>query len=123
MAKRSDWEKYWASHPFPKEASSFLKENVGFLKKGKLLNIGAMGGSQGVFLTSQGFDVDAFDLCDAGVEHATQLASSRSVSLSVNKAVDLDFFLVPVRKYDSVVIVDFYASPRLFHEAIRGLVP
>jgi len=122
MAKRSDWEKYWAGHPFPKEASSFLKENVSFLKKGKILNLGAMGGSQALFLASQGFEVDAMDLCETGVAHAQELIKTKSAFFAI-KSVDLDFFLVPVRKYDSTAIVDFYASPRLFHEVIRGLVP
>jgi len=106
---------------FGKEPVSLLKSHVGVLKKGKALDIAMGEGRNSVFLASQGFEVEGMDGSAIAIERANALAKEKGVTVSA-KTQNLDFFLMPLMKYDTIVMTYFRPQSRFFSEVRRGLV-
>ncbi len=106
---------------FGKEPVALLKSHVGHLKPGKALDIAMGEGRNAIFLASQGFDVEGMDGNAKAIERANSLAAEKKVTVSA-KTQNLDFFLMPLMKYDTIVMTYFRPQPRFFSEVLRGLV-
>lgn len=117
------WEERYAaqSYLFGKEPVLLLKNHVGSLKKGKALEIAMGEGRNVVFLAEQGFQAEGIDCSAKAVEKAKRLAEEKKVSVET-KVQNLDFFLMPLMKYDTIVMAYFKPLPRFFSEVRRGLV-
>ena len=117
------WEERYASdsYLFGKEPVISLRSQIGCLKKGKALDIAMGEGRNSVFLASQGFQVEGVDCSAKAVEKAKKLAAEKNVSIEA-KTQNLDFFLMPLMKYDSIVMTYFRPQARFFSEVRRGLV-
>jgi len=109
------------SYLFGKEPIAFLKHYVGSLKKGKAIDIACGEGRNAVFLAQQGFTVDAIDCSAKGIEKVKKLAVEKGATLEA-KSQNLDFFLMPLMKYDTILMTYFKPLPRFFSEIRRGLV-
>ncbi len=119
----SVWNERYAkeSFLFGKEPVLVLRNNLEVLKKGKALDVAMGEGRNAVYLAQQGFQVDGVDCSSAAVEKAKKLAAEKKVSLEA-KAQNLDFFLMPLMKYDTIVMSYFRPVKRFFSELRRGLV-
>ena len=117
------WENRYAvtGYLFGKEPIVTLKSFVQQLKPGKILDVAMGEGRNAVFLAQNGFQVEGLDCSAKAVEKAKALATEKKVNIEV-KAQNLDFFLMPLMKYDSIVMSYFKPLPRFFSEIKRGLV-
>lgn len=117
------WQERYASESylFGKEPSPFLKAFYSHLTKGPLLDVAMGEGRNSVFLASQGFQVEGLDCSARAVEKANQLAAEKKVSLQA-KVQNLDFFLMPLMKYSTILMTYYKPAPRFFSELKRGLV-
>lgn len=117
------WETVYTSYDnyvYGKEPSRFLVEFVELLKKGETLDLGMGEGRNAVFLASQGFSVTGIDHSQTAVDRALSLAKNSGVSIQA-KVQSLDFFLIPLMKYDTILISDFHPSLTLMKNLVRGL--
>jgi len=117
------WETRYATsgYLFGKEPIVSLKNFVQNLKPGKVLDVAMGEGRNAVFLAQSGFQVEGIDCSAKAVEKAKGLAQEKKVSIEA-KTQNLDFFLMPLMKYDSIVMSYFKPLPRFFSEIKRGLV-
>jgi tellurite methyltransferase len=117
------WEERYAEskYLFGKEPVLSLKNNLSVLKKGKALDIGMGEGRNAVFLAQNGFEVEGLDCSPKAVEKAKALAAEKNAKLEA-KAQNLDFFLMPLMKYDTILMTYFRPQARFFNEIKRGLV-
>lgn len=106
---------------FGREPIPALKYYVSNLRKGKTLDIAMGEGRNAVFLAENGFQVEGIDCSALAVEKAKKLAASKNVTIEA-KTQNLDFFLMPLMKYDCVLMTYFRPLPRFFSEIRRGLV-
>lgn len=117
------WQERYAGEDylFGKEPSPFLKSFVSHLAKGPTLDVAMGEGRNSAFLASQGFQVEGLDCSSQAIEKANQLATEKKVSFQA-KVQNLDFFLMPLMKYSSIVMAYYKPAPRFFSELKRGLV-
>jgi len=110
-----------ASYLFGKEPSLGVKNRFSDFKSGKVLDIGMGEGRNAVFLAKQGFQVEGIDCSSAGIEKSKKLAQESGVSIDA-KVQNLDFFLMPLMKYDTIILSYMKPLPRFYSEIRRGLV-
>jgi SAM-dependent methyltransferase len=117
------WEERYAPehYVFGKEPALLLKSYVGSLKKGKALEIAMGEGRNAAFLAGQGFQMEGVDCSAKAIEKAKKLAIEKGVTFEA-KVQNLDFFLMPLMKYDTIIMTYFKPLPRFFSEIRRGLV-
>jgi tellurite methyltransferase len=117
------WEERYASEKylFGKEPVLSLKNYVSYLHKGKTLDVAMGEGRNSVFLAQQGFQVEGVDCSTKAIEKAKKLAEEKSVSIEA-KTQNLDFFLMPLMKYDTILMTYYKPQARFFSEILRGLV-
>ncbi|MGP0565986.1 class I SAM-dependent methyltransferase [Nitrospina sp. 32_T5] len=106
---------------FGKQPVPFLKNNVGLLPKGKALDIAMGEGRNGVFLATQGFDVEGWDISPVGLEKARHLAKEHNVSIQT-EVVDLESAELPKNEYD-VILMMYYMQRNLFPQIKEALKP
>ncbi len=106
---------------FGKEPVLVLKNCASALRKGRGLDVAMGEGRNTVFLAQNGFSMEGLDCSSAAVEKARKLASEMNVTVDV-KSQNLDFFLMPLMKYDTIVMTYFKPLKRFFSEIRRGLV-
>lgn len=106
---------------FGKEPCLSIRNHFQILKKGRTLDVAMGEGRNAIFLAKNGFQVEGIDASSRAVEKAKAFASAERVTLEA-KTQNLDFFLMPLMKYDSVVMTYFRPMPRFFSEIRRGLV-
>jgi 2-polyprenyl-3-methyl-5-hydroxy-6-metoxy-1,4-benzoquinol methylase len=115
-------ERYGSSgYLFGKEPCLLVRHHADALRKGKALDVAMGEGRNAVFLAKQGFVVEGVDCSSAAVEKAKRLAEEQGVTVDA-KTQNLDFFLMPLMKYDTVVMTYFKPLPRFYSEIKRGLV-
>lgn len=119
---------YWSgrygatqNYLFGKEPALSVKNHVAVLRKGKALDVAMGEGRNAVFLASKGFTVEGVDCVPKAVERANSLAQEKQVTIEA-KTQNLDFFLMPLMKYDTIVMTYFKPQQRFFSEVRRGLV-
>lgn len=115
------WNNFYSSDAGlrEKEASSFLSQMLGSLKKGKSMDIACGTGRNSFLLAEQGFSVEGIDFSDVAIEKCkARTGSSQNLEFKVQS---LDFFLMPIQKYDTVIVSEYKASSRLIDEIKKGL--
>lgn len=117
------WDQRYSgeNYLFGKEPALLLKNFGSHLKKGKTLDVAMGEGRNAVYLASQGFEVEGLDASKTAVEKAKKLAESKGVSIDV-KSQNLDFFIMPLMKYDSIIMTYYRPVKRFYDEIRRGLV-
>ena len=106
---------------FGKEPTNLLKTFLPQLTKGKALDVAMGEGRNAVFLAANGFTVEGVDCSAKGIEKAKKLAAEKSVQVDA-KVQNLDFFLMPLMKYETIVMTYYKPVVRFFSEIKRGLV-
>ena len=117
------WEGRYAAdkYVFGKEPVLSLKHFVGVLQKGKALDIAMGEGRNTVFLAQQGFQAEGVDCSRKAIDRALALATEKGVTIDA-KVQNLDFFLMPLMKYDTIILSYYRPQARFFSEIRRGLV-
>ncbi len=117
------WEERYAGegYLFGKEPIAFLKHYAGVLKTGRTIDIAMGEGRNAVFLASQGFQVEGVDCSAKAIEKAKRLATEKGGTVEA-KVQNLDFFLMPLMKYQTILMTYFRPQARFFSEIRRGLV-
>jgi len=117
------WEARYArdGYLFGKEPVVTLKTFVDVLKPGKAIDIAMGEGRNSVFLAQKGFQVEGVDCNKDAIERAKKLAAEKGVTIEA-KVQNLDFFLMPLMKYDTILMTYFRPQARFFSEIRRGLV-
>ena len=118
---RKRWDKRFGQKEFAlgKEPNPFLKKNIRLLPKGKALDIATGEGRNAVFLAQQGFEVDAVDISEKGLEKAQKLALKKGVKINTSLS-DLDQYPIKKEQYD--LIANFYfLKRRLIPRIKKGL--
>lgn len=106
---------------YGKEPCVTVKSYSDFLRKGKVLDIAMGEGRNSVFLAKHGFQAEGIDCSTKAIEKAKALASEQGATVDA-KVQNLDFFLMPLMKYDSVLMTYYKPQARFFSEIKRGLV-
>jgi len=117
------WEERYAGdkYLFGKEPVLCLKNNLSVLRKGKAIDIGMGEGRNSVVLAQNGFTVEGVDCSAKAIEKAKALAAEKGATIDA-KTQNLDFFLMPLMKYDTLVMTYYRPQARFFNEIRRGLV-
>ncbi len=125
MAKLKADQKRWDERfgkkefAFGKEANPFLKRHIALLPRGRALDIATGEGRNAVFLTQNGFDVDAVDISKMGLRKARKLAKELGIKTHAFYA-DLDTYQIKEGEYD--LITNFYFLKRsLIPKIKKGL--
>lgn len=105
---------------FGKTPTDLLKTFHTRLSKGTALDVAMGEGRNAVFLAEQGYKVEGLDCSVRGVEKAKRLASEKKVTLEA-KVQNLDFYLMPLMKFNTIVMAFYKPAPRFFSEIKRGL--
>jgi len=123
MKDKAYWNGYYEKNlsEMEKDPSEFLIAHIDSLKKGKVLEIACGAGRNAIYMASKGFAVDANDFSDVAILKAQNKANSEQKEVDF-KVQGLDFFLIPIQKYDSVVVIDYKCSGRLLDEIKKGMV-
>lgn len=117
------WDERYAGDKFlfGKEPVLSLKNHLSLLRKGKAIDIGMGEGRNSVFLAQNGFTVEGVDCSWKAIEKAKVLASERGISIDA-KTQNLDFFLMPLMKFDTLIMTYYRPQARFYNEIRRGLV-
>jgi SAM-dependent methyltransferase len=116
------WEqRYQGRNPlYGKEPSAFLSEGLAYLSKGETLDIACGEGRNTAYLAMKGFAVTGLDWSETALARARELAAASGAKAEF-KAQDLEFFLLPILRYSTIVLVDYHPTPSLLKNLARGL--
>ncbi|NOU47579.1 MAG: hypothetical protein HOO86_11040 [Bacteroidales bacterium] len=113
-ADRLKWDERYLTKPENNTPDSFLQENIGFLRRPRLLDIAGGYGRNALFLASKGFEVTLADISEVGFQ---KLASNpRSADLKIKPLrIDLDFpeALRFEKAFNSIVCINFRLQSEL----------
>ena len=126
----AQWNKRFAAehYLFGREPNAYLRSHAALLAPGgSVLCVADGEGRNSVWLARQGFQVDAFDIAEAGVAKARALAAEAGVSVAYT-VTDCDRWAWAEASHDAVVAVFIqFADPvmraRLFAHMVRALKP
>jgi len=104
--ERYEREEYY----FGTGPNTFLKEQCGLLKKGKLLCLADGEGRNSVFLARRGFEVTAVDSSRKGLEKAQRLAKQHGVSVEYVHA-DLQQYDLGQQKWSGIISIFCHLPP------------
>jgi 2-polyprenyl-3-methyl-5-hydroxy-6-metoxy-1,4-benzoquinol methylase len=100
------WNERYAESNFAygKDCNLFLKENLYFLPKGKVLFVAEGEGRNAVFAAKNGFEVSAFDYSESGKQKAFLLANENGVPIDYLVS---DVLELPYEKeiFDGLVLI------------------
>jgi tellurite methyltransferase len=105
---------------YGKAPSQFLADNLSLLRRGETLDVAMGEGRNAVYLASKGFNTTGADFSEIAIERAKTLAKETGVTIDA-KFQDLDFFLIPLMKYDTIVVCDYHPQLTLMKSLARGL--
>lgn len=111
---RERWNERYASgeREPPREPAAVLVDHLDDLPRGRALDVATGAGRNAIYLADHGFDVDAFDVSERGLEIARDRAAEAGVDVSFIRA-DVDEFDPEREAYDVVAVVNFHALDRL----------
>ncbi len=98
-------ERYAASNfAYGKDSNQFLKENLHFLPKGKVLFVDEGEGRNAVFVAKNGYEVSAFDYSESGQQKALMLAQEHGISINyiVSDVLELPY---ENESFDALVLI------------------
>jgi tellurite methyltransferase len=122
MKNKEFWNNYYQTAEAANLASSRrLEELLPFIRKGKVLDVACGTGWNSEILARQGFEVEGLDFSEIAIEKAKELFEGKKLKAEF-KVASLDFYLAPLQRYDSIVIVDIKPHNRLLDEFRKGLV-
>jgi 2-polyprenyl-3-methyl-5-hydroxy-6-metoxy-1,4-benzoquinol methylase len=111
------WDKRHGSREGREEPSSFLKEVFAFhgwrIQPGRALDIATGKGRNAIFLAERGFQVEAVDISEVGLQEARRRASEKNLPISFRQA-DLDSVEFSEAVYNMVLNFNFL---------LRSLIP
>jgi len=119
------WDEFYTAHPhgaYGKAPSPFLVDMLPRLKKGPTLDVGCGEGRQSVYLAQKDFEVTGIDFSPVAISRAQALAKDSGVTLTL-KTQDLDFFIVPLMAYHTMVVSNLKAPLTTLMTLTRGLAP
>lgn len=105
---------------YGKAPCSLVEQFAPHLTSGKLLDVACGEGRNGVYLAQKGFEVLGVDCSDKAIEKASKLATDTGVKADF-KLQNLDFYILDLMKYQTIVMTYFKPSVRFFSEIRRGL--
>jgi SAM-dependent methyltransferase len=105
-----------ADDPIPE-----LERRIGTLPDGRALDVATGTGRNALFLAEHGYDVDAVDISEAGLERARDRAAQRGVDVDWRRA-DLAEFDPGRERYD-VITVSFFAALEHLPDLKEALAP
>ena len=120
---RDTWEERYGAddYVFGVEPNDFLREQVASLDPGDALCIAEGEGRNAVHLATLGWNVESFDLTEAGVRKTTALAGSRGVEVMARVADAADFDL-GVERWDLIVSIFAHMPPPVRRDLHRRVV-
>ena len=113
---------------FGTEPNAWLQQQAHHWAPGqRVLSVADGEGRNSVWLARRGLQVEAFDIAEAGVAKARQLAAERGVTVD-HQVADCDGFAWPEAAYDAVAAIFVqFADPalrtRLFQRMVASLKP
>jgi tellurite methyltransferase len=122
MKNKEFWNNYYQSPEGANiRSSESLRELLPCLKKGKVLDVACGTGWNSLLLAENGFEVEGLDFSEIAVQKVQQAFRDKGFTGEF-KTAGLDFYLAPLQRYDSIVIVDIRPHNRLLDEFKKGLV-
>jgi SAM-dependent methyltransferase len=120
---RSRWNEKYAdeSVTLPDEPIPELERRIAILPDGRALDVATGTGRNARFLAAHGYDVDAVDVSDKGLELARERARREGVDVNWIRA-DLADFEFASDAYD-VITVSFFAALELLPALKEALAP
>lgn len=120
-ADRRNWDKLYdtRSYVYGKEPAAILREHIGTLRGGRVLDLAMGEGRNAVYLAKKGFIVDGVDISEVALRKSKRLARENHVSLNTVIA-DLNTYKIKSNFYDVIINVD-YLQRNLIPEMKRGL--
>ncbi len=122
------WDERYSNpeYVYGTEPNQFLAAHFNKIPKGRVLEIGAGEGRNGVFLAIKGYQVTAVDQSGVGLKKARRLAEEKGVEIETIEANLAEFKIEP-GAWDGIVAI-FCHLPRdlrsrVFADSIRGLAP
>lgn len=103
----------------------FLTQHLHRLPKGKVLDVAAGSGRNGLYLAANGYQVEALDRDEEALARLTATAKQRNLSNVTTRVLDLEQEQppeLPMETYD-VIIVFFYLHRALFPTLLEALKP
>ncbi len=114
---RSKWNRKYRQHDPIATPSNIVEKFVPFSRKGRALDIATGTGRNALYLSKQGFAVDAIDISEVGLGHLT---GKQPAILPI--CADLDTYDILPNRYDLILNIR-YCRRRLFPLIVEGLVP
>jgi tellurite methyltransferase len=122
MKDKQFWDELYSGQSFEQpEPSKFLKDFYKYLKKDKVLDIACGTGWNSFFLAEQGYVVEGIDFSEVAISRAIEISKEKGFNLDF-KRQSIDFYLGPIQKYNSTVVIDFKCTSRMLEEFKKGLV-
>jgi SAM-dependent methyltransferase len=113
-------------YAYGSEPNDFVREQAGRIPKGRVLDLGAGEGRNGVWLAGKGYDVLCVDGSDVGLLKAQALAKARGVKIATEVA-DITQYALPNETFSGIVSSWCHlleADRRRVHAAcVQALVP
>lgn len=116
MTNTSWDERYCQDGDRIRQPASFLAAQLNLLPRGRALDIATGSGRNAIFLSRNGYQVDAVDSSTVAVERVRSLASREALPIAVTCA-DLTAYSIAENFYD--LILNFYFLERKLFEPIK----
>lgn len=117
ISDRDKWDRKYREERFPTDPSRVVREFYHMAKTGRALDIACGNGRNACFLAAQGFEVDAVDISEEGL----QRFACRSPAIN-RICMDLRSYRIPPRCFQLIVNTRFLMR-QLFPALQEGLLP
>lgn len=111
-----------AEYAYGTEPNDFLRENIHFLPKGKILSLAEGEGRNAVYLARHGYEVTAVDSSSVGIEKGKRLADINKVNVEFIYA-DLAEFDIGTSCWNAIISI-FCPIPsairRILHDNVKA---
>jgi len=114
---REKWNQRYRSKKYPSGPSKIVRKHLHLARKGRALDIAAGNCRNAIFLSENGFEVDAVDISFVGL--TLQCTGNPMIN---QICVDFDNYNLPVERYDLILNIN-YLNRRLFPQIIDALIP
>jgi SAM-dependent methyltransferase len=123
MSVKERWDKRYGRkmYIYGKEPTTFLKQKIAMLTKGKALVLAMGEGRNAVYLAQSGFEVTGVDISEVAIEKCKALAEERGTVVKTI-AADLTDYDMGKAQYDLITNFYYYDN-RLFPRVIEALKP
>lgn len=104
------------------EPISFIKDNIGLLKKGRLLDIACGYGKNSIFLAESGFEVTAFDISDKALKIFNNEIKNRNIKLSIFQGAVENISNILKPNYFDTILVSRFKPDNILLDSIVTLL-